>query len=402
MLAILITSVVGELQSFSIHYTMYVVCEVLLSCAACATYPAAFVLNIEATRGDRRILVLTLIALFYNSGIVLSGVIAAYARHFRLYLRLAYLPGFLAVVWLYYSSESIRWLMVEGKQEQIEKTLATAAAMNNRELSPKTMAIVRDKCERVKEANERGKVKGSNDGNSLKALFTSKTLVIRFIISSFCWITGTFVTYGVSIISVSLHSDKYVSFIIVAMGGMLAAGLIFVILKYLGRAKCISFCLLMSGVSITGAKLLPSDYRVLEILLFLMGKCFSMAAFTCVYIHTSEMWPTPLRNTIMGLSSTIGRIGTILAPLTPLLVSLQCLNRLCASPRRLTLTIFVLQANISEVLPALSFGAISIVTGVLVLFLPETFNQELPDTIEEAKNIGRTKKSRDIELDAKV
>lgn len=62
----------------------------------------------------------------------------------------------------------------------------------------------------------------------------------------------------------------------------------------------------------------------------------------------------------------------------------------------------ILQANISEVLPSLSFGAISIVAGVLVLLLPETFNQELPDTIEEAKNIGRTDKNRDIEMNMKT
>lgn len=301
---------------------MFVACEILLSCVACAVYPGAFVLNIEATRGKHRIHVLALITLFYNVGVAFSGALASYARHFRVYLRLAYLPGFIALILVYFSSESLRWLMVEGKQKEIEKTLKAAAKFNGRELSPKTMEIVKDKCDRVRSANQRRieKAKGSSDENSLRALFASRTLVIRFTISSFCWIAGTFVTYGVSIVSVSLHSDKYISFIIVAMGGVLSSVLVFFILKYMGRAKCISFCLLMTGVSITGAKMLPNNYRFLEILLFLMGKCFSMVAFTCVYIHTSEMWPTPLRNSIMGLSSTLGRIGTILAPLTPLLV----------------------------------------------------------------------------------
>lgn len=304
---------------------MFVACEILLSSVACATYPGAFVLNIEAARSKHRIHVLALIALFYNTGVALTGVIAAYARHFRFYLRLAYFPGFVAVALLYFSSESLRWLMVEGKQREIEKTLTAAAIINNRELSPKTMAIVKDKCDRVKNRQHENSAsttpdKKHSEENSMKALFTSKTLIIRFIISSFCWITGTFVTYGVSIISVSLHSDKYVSFIIVALGGILSAGLIFLMLKYMGRTTCISSCLLITGVSIVAAKLLPSEYEVLEIILFLVGKCFSMVAFTCIYIHTSEMWPTPVRSSIMALSSTLGRIGTILAPLTPLLV----------------------------------------------------------------------------------
>lgn len=49
----------------------------------------------------------------------------------------------------------------------------------------------------------------------------------------------------------------------------------------------------------------------------------------------------------------------------------------------------MLQANIAELLPFVTFGAISLIAAILVLFLPETLHQDLPDTIEEAKNIGR-------------
>ncbi len=42
-------------------------------------------------------------------------------------------------------------------------------------------------------------------------------------------------------------------------------------------------------------------------------------------------------------------------------------------------------------LPVILFGGISMLSGSMVLFLPETFNTNLPDTIAEAKNIGRTK-----------
>lgn len=48
------------------------------------------------------------------------------------------------------------------------------------------------------------------------------------------------------------------------------------------------------------------------------------------------------------------------------------------------------QANISEFMPFLSFGIMAAVAGVLVLFLPETNQNPLSDTIEEVKNIGKT------------
>lgn len=50
------------------------------------------------------------------------------------------------------------------------------------------------------------------------------------------------------------------------------------------------------------------------------------------------------------------------------------------------------QSNIAELLPYLSFTFVAIVAGVLVIWLPETLNHDLPDTIEEAENIGKSKK----------
>lgn len=40
-------------------------------------------------------------------------------------------------------------------------------------------------------------------------------------------------------------------------------------------------------------------------------------------------------------------------------------------------------------LPLILFGSLSIVSGVLSLLFPETLNTTLPDTIEEAENIGK-------------
>lgn len=46
-------------------------------------------------------------------------------------------------------------------------------------------------------------------------------------------------------------------------------------------------------------------------------------------------------------------------------------------------------------LPFWSFAILSFVTGILVLLLPETRDQDLPDTIEDAINLGKGKSERD-------
>lgn len=40
-------------------------------------------------------------------------------------------------------------------------------------------------------------------------------------------------------------------------------------------------------------------------------------------------------------------------------------------------------------LPLILFGCTAIVSGLLVLQFPETLNTKLPDTVEEAENLGR-------------
>ena len=53
----------------------------------------------------------------------------------------------------------------------------------------------------------------------------------------------------------------------------------------------------------------------------LPAKLSIAAAFNVLYIYTVEIFPTPLRTISIGFSSTIGRVGAIIAPFITLLVS---------------------------------------------------------------------------------
>lgn len=77
------------------------------------------------------------------------------------------------------------------------------------------------------------------------------------------------------------------------------------------------------------------------------------------------MLPTLIRSGGVGTLSTFSRFGALLAPFVPLL------------------------KVVYEFLPLLLFGTVAFISGLLAIWLPETLGKKLPDTIEEAENIGK-------------
>lgn len=61
----------------------------------------------------------------------------------------------------------------------------------------------------------------------------------------------------------------------------------------------------------------------LSLFLYLFGKYCIAVVMTSVYVYTAELYPTKYRHTLFAFSSMVGRLGSITAPLTPALVSLQ-------------------------------------------------------------------------------
>ncbi|KPJ17124.1 Solute carrier family 22 member 1 [Papilio machaon] len=115
----------------------------------------------------------------------------------------------------------------------------------------------------------------------------------------------------------------------------------------------------------------------LSVIVYVSGKLFSWFFFEITYLYTSELFPTHTRNSMHALCSSIGRIGSMTAPQTQLLMAYW------------------------SGLPQILFGMTSLLAAGVTLLVPDVSNEALPDTVKQAETMGKTDyKKSEIEKNA--
>lgn len=86
--------------------------------------------------------------------------------------------------------------------------------------------------------------------------------MIRLLICSFCWLTNTFIYYGLSLNSVAFAGDKYVNFILVAVVEIPAHFLTWLLTDYIGRKATLSGSFIFSGLFCLAIQFIPSGIKL--------------------------------------------------------------------------------------------------------------------------------------------
>lgn len=303
-------------------------CEFLGAAIGTSTFMAAFVLCVEWVSTKHRVMSSTIVSLIYPVGEILLGLAAMYYDHYRSFLVFVYTPALLIIFYFWLVPESIRWLVVTGQHKKALRIVQKTAKNNKTTISDKSYAILRQSCNAsslaLDKAGADGEHSGSNNNESVTEIFKHKVLIIRLIVCSMCWIMVAHIFYGLSLSATKIADDdnKYLSYIVVMVAEMPAALISYFLLDYAGRRTTMCGSLVTAGVATIASTLIPVHQTIIIRMLFFIGMCATSCAFAVLYIYSAEIWPTPLRNTMMNLCSMIGRFGSMLAPLTTLFVSL--------------------------------------------------------------------------------
>lgn len=341
------------------EFYSFCVLEFIVGAAHHGAFMICCVLGIEMVGPSKRAWAGILIHAFFTTGLVYLSGIAYFFRNWQ-YVQLAVAaPCVIYLFYWWFIPESPRWLISQRKYDEAEKIIQKAAKTNKVNIPKKTV--------------DSETIITRTEGRVWQ-LFTSRVLFTRTIIQLWNWIVISMVYYGVTMHTGDLGGDFYLNFFILAVIEYPGRVLTIALLDRLGRKKLHCLCMLTGGFACLGTIFSVTfggdELQPLTLALAIVGKFGAAAAFGTVYIYSLELFPTVVRNGGMGLSSCIARLGGMAAPYVAKSGDL-------------------VGGDFGQALPLVIFGGCSVSAGLLSMLLPETLNQKLPDTIEDAQVFGK-------------
>ncbi|XP_056358225.1 organic cation/carnitine transporter 2-like isoform X2 [Oenanthe melanoleuca] len=190
-------------------------------------------------------------------------------------------------------------------------------------------------------------------------LMKTRNILTITIMSVLLWMIISVGYFGLSLDTPNLHGDVYVNCFLSAVIEVPAYIISWLLLRSFPRRYSMAAALFLGGCVLLFIQLVPSHIRALSILLVMLGKFGITSAFSMVYVYTAELYPTVVRNMGVGASSMASRLGSILSPY------------------------FVYLGAYDRFLPYILMGSLTVLSGILTLFLPESYGMPLPDTIDQ-------------------
>jgi len=345
---------------FVTDYTTFTVLRFLTGLLTPGFFAVIFVWGVEAVGQKHRVMCGFIYHLLVSVSSCGLAVIAYYVRDWRRLQLFVSAPMFLLLPLYWFIPESTRWLISKHRYEEA-KQLILKAAETNHKLIPIHFTIEQHKKDEIRSA---GLMQKSSE--NFFGLLRSPVLCKRLVTISLAWIATNLGFYGLTFSAANLSIDIHLNFLLSMVVEVPSYVVGIIVMNSVGRRFTLSGGLLISGLACLITGLVPAEADVVRMIFSLLGKFFLSCVMATVFNYSSELFPDVTRSTVIGLCSTVGRAGAIIAPV------LEDTGR-----------------NVDATLPYIIFAGVSIVVGLVSLILPETLQSPLPATIQEAEDIEK-------------
>ncbi|XP_069327619.1 organic anion transporter 3 [Eulemur rufifrons] len=349
----LLLAVSGSGAAFSPSLPVYIVFRFLCGFGISGITLSTIILNVEWVPTRMRAIMTTATGYCYTFGqFLLPGLAYAIPQWRWLQLTVS-IPFFVFFLSSWWTPESIRWLVLSGRSSKALKILRRVAAFNGKKEEGQRLTLEELKHNLQKELSLAKAKYSASD------LFRTPILRRVTFCLSLSWFATGFAYYSLAMGVEEFGVNLYILQIIFGGVDVPAKFITIVSLSYVGRHITQAASLLLAGGAILALTLVPLDMQTLRTVLAVFGKGCLSSSFSCLFLYTSELFPTVIRQTGMGASNMWTRVGSMLAPLVKI------------------------TGEVQPFIPNVIYGITALLGGSAALFLPETLNRPLPETIED-------------------
>lgn len=341
------------------EYITYTISRIIVGATTSGVFLVAYVIAMEMVGPSMRLFAGVVAMMFFSLGYMLTAAFAYFITDWR-WLQIALtLPGVLFLCYYWFIPESARWLLSKKRKAEAVDIIEKAAKENK-------VTIPQEVYDNLIEDTLEQKPKDDHEKEpTVLDLFRYPNLRNKSLLIFFSWFVNSGTYYGLSWNTNNLGDNDLLNFVISGAVEIPAYSLLLVTLNRWGRRNILCGCMLVAGAMLLLTMAVPVEHNWLVVTLAMLGKMAITSSYGTVYIFSAEQFPTPVRNVGLGAASMVARFGGISAPYINLL------------------------ADVWKPFPLIIFGSLSLVCGLMSLFLPETLNKKLPETIEEGENFGK-------------
>ncbi|XP_046977704.1 organic cation transporter protein-like [Vanessa cardui] len=351
LLALTSEIVFVALSAASSELWMFIVARFFIGTAVGGTMLCCYIIIIELSGKSFRPYLTGLIEISYILGYFTLPMIAYYLRDWR-HLQLATsVPWVFVMLYYYLIPESPRWLITMGQKERAIQIL-THIAIKNKRPTNNISALVEG-------AVMESQTSSDKQHANYTDLFKTPKIRAYTLIIACVWMCCSHTFFGINQYIGRLQGNIYLNVMVSSVS--LIPGLVLVVLAslYLRRKIAVITSFVVAGASLLIFIFIPADMRIVELSLAMIGQIGAYTAFVQVYLYSSEIFPTVVRNSAMGFASVFARFGGFIAP-------------------------FVVNIGI-EWASLVIFTILAFCAGFLCYFLPETKDIVLLNTIDQTE-----------------
>lgn len=304
------------------------------------------------------------IAIFFTIAACILPWIALYLKNWQLLTLVTSAPLCLSLLTPWLVPESARWLVSQGKIEKAINILKKFEKINRTHVKPEIYDAFKKSCAQLQ------KEEAANSNYSTFDLF--KTPRLRHITMLFIviWMAISLAFDGHVRNVGALGLDVFVTFTIAAATEMPADILLTFTLDIVGRRWYAFGSMVLSGIFSLLSTLFPTG--IYSALMAIIGRFWINISYNIGLQYVAEVLPTVVRAQGVTFIHIMGYVSSIIAPFV------------------------VYLSYIHLTFPLIILGVVGILGGILCLFLPETLNEELPQTLDDGERFGMNQRFWDI------